>query len=68
MTTMRLTDTNGKKVDVNPTHVVMLSENLLVLVTGDQLEVQESARSLRHQHRKALAAQHAVGQPETSGE
>lgn len=68
MTTMRLTLQDGNKIDVNPTQVALLKENLVVLSTGLEMVVQESLRSLRHQHRKALTAQKAVGQAEATGE
>lgn len=65
MTTMRLIQLlpmGGKelKIDVDPTKVAYLTENVVVLSTGAVIDVKESLQSLRHRHRKALAEQAAL--------
>lgn len=65
MTTMRLIQLlpiGGKelKIDVNPTQVAYLAENVVVLSNGAVIDVKESLQSLRHRHRKALAEQAAL--------
>lgn len=65
MTTMRLIQRlpvgeKELKIDVDPTKVAYLTENVVVLSNGASIDVKESLQSLRHRHRKALAEQAAL--------